>query len=82
MSNKLWGFIKVIGVIALLCFMVPIRINQGDAVIEQFKDYMKKYNKSYPNETEYRIRLKAFQVNRNFFLKHLHILFVSAEFSK
>lgn len=61
--SKFLSFLKVAGCIALLCFIVPIKIGGPYGDIEaKFDDYLKTYNKSYPNKTEYHFRLKAFQV--------------------
>lgn len=63
--SKLLSFLKVAGCIALLCFVVPIRISgPNEEFIKEFNDYLKTFNKSYPNETEYRFRFKAFKVRK------------------
>lgn len=61
--SKFASFLKVAGCIALLCFIVPIKIGGPDGDIEaKFNAYLETFNKSYPNKTEYYFRLKAFQV--------------------
>lgn len=60
--SRFLSFLKVIGCIALLCFMVPIKFNDSDVSVEEFKDYLKRFNKTYTNQTEFDLRLKVFQV--------------------
>lgn len=65
--SKFLSFLKVIGCIALLCFVIPIKINGPDDVETKFNDYLKKFNKTYSNETEYYRRLQIFQVITSIF---------------
>lgn len=62
MSERFYTILKVLGCIALLCFVVPIRISNDNLPTEQFNEYLKQFNKTYTNKTEYLLRLQIFQV--------------------
>lgn len=62
MSQRFYTVLKVLGCIALLLFVVPIKLNNDNLPIEQFDEYLKRYNKTYTNKTEYLLRLHIFQV--------------------
>lgn len=69
--SRLINFLKIASCIALLCFIVPIKISGPDNDPEtKFKDYLIEFNKTYPNKTEYQLRLQAFQVGKSFFHNH------------
>lgn len=53
--------LKILACVALLCFVIPIKLTDYSEV-DQFNDYLKRFNKSYTNKTEYFIRLSTFQV--------------------
>lgn len=60
--GRLMKALQILGCVALLCFIVPIKITDDDSPVEQFNNFLQKYNKSYSNKTEYFIRLGIFQV--------------------
>lgn len=61
--SRLMNVLQILGCVGLLCFIVPIKITTDDTPVEDFTNYLKKYNKSYTNKTEYFVRLSIFEVN-------------------
>ncbi|CAH0561404.1 unnamed protein product [Brassicogethes aeneus] len=48
--------------LSMLCLMVPFNVEKEDA---DFSEYIKKFNKSYDNETVFNLRLEAFKNSLN-----------------
>lgn len=60
-------FLEISVYILLICFFIPIRINHHD-IEEQFKDYLKQFNKTYNDHSIYKKKLAAFKVRKIFSL--------------
>ncbi|XP_017783728.1 PREDICTED: cathepsin O-like [Nicrophorus vespilloides] len=54
-----------LGFAFLLLFMVPIDLNKKNDDDSEFRLFLKKYNKTYNNVTEYQFRLGAFKASLN-----------------
>jgi hypothetical protein len=60
-------YLQVFFCVALLFFMIPIKIDGPDEVELQFLDYLEKFHKTYDGDT-YQSKLQAFKVNKMFCL--------------